>query len=83
MTSGQSSGQTPGAGSVCFVGVGPGDEGLLTLRAVERLARADVVVVDQPGRTTVAPVRAARTTSRARALRVIGWPSSPKPASST
>ncbi|MBK6872139.1 MAG: uroporphyrinogen-III synthase [Kineosporiaceae bacterium] len=53
MTSGQSSGQTPGAGSVCFVGVGPGDEGLLTLRAVERLARADVVVVDQPGRTAL------------------------------
>jgi uroporphyrinogen III methyltransferase / synthase len=32
---------------VSFVGAGPGDEGLLTLRAVERLARADVVVLDQ------------------------------------
>ena len=35
------------AGSVAFVGAGPGDEGLLTLRAVERLAEADVVVTDQ------------------------------------
>jgi uroporphyrinogen III methyltransferase / synthase len=34
-------------GSVAFVGAGPGDDGLLTLRAVERLAGADVVVVDQ------------------------------------
>jgi uroporphyrinogen III methyltransferase/synthase len=34
-------------GQVAFVGAGPGDEGLLTLRAVERLAAADVVVVDQ------------------------------------
>ncbi len=36
---------------VCFVGVGPGDEGLLTVRAVERLAAADVVVVDQLDRS--------------------------------
>jgi len=40
-------------GTVCFVGLGPGDEGLLTLRAVERLGEADVVVVDQAGRDAV------------------------------
>jgi uroporphyrinogen III methyltransferase/synthase len=36
-----------GSGSVSFVGAGPGDEGLLTVRAVERLGEADVVVLDQ------------------------------------
>ncbi len=34
-------------GSVAFVGTGPGDPGLLTLRAVEVIAGADVVVLDQ------------------------------------
>jgi uroporphyrinogen III methyltransferase/synthase len=34
-------------GDVSFVGAGPGDEGLLTLRAVERLAAADIVILDQ------------------------------------
>jgi uroporphyrinogen III methyltransferase / synthase len=34
-------------GSVAFVGTGPGDPGLLTVRAVELIAGADVVVLDQ------------------------------------
>ena len=34
-------------GSVAFVGAGPGDPELLTMRAVEALGRAQVVVVDQ------------------------------------
>ncbi len=34
-------------GSVAFVGTGPGDPGLLTVRAVEELASAEVVVLDR------------------------------------
>jgi uroporphyrinogen III methyltransferase / synthase len=37
-------------GRVAFVGAGPGDPGLLTVRAVEYLAEADVVVIDQVSR---------------------------------
>ncbi len=40
-------------GEVAFVGTGPGDEGLLTLRAVDRLRAADVVVTDHAGRESL------------------------------
>ena len=32
---------------VAFVGAGPGDAGLMTVRALEYLAEADAVVIDQ------------------------------------
>ena len=35
---------------VAFVGAGPGDPGLLTLRAADYLAEADVVIIDQVSR---------------------------------
>ncbi len=40
-------------GRVAFVGAGPGDTGLMTVRAVEYLAAADVVVIDQVAREDV------------------------------
>ncbi|MFJ2028379.1 uroporphyrinogen-III synthase [Streptosporangium sp. NPDC087985] len=46
MSSGSTTFERP-AGSVAFVGAGPGDEGLLTLRGAELLSRADVVVLNR------------------------------------
>ena len=40
-------------GRVAFVGAGPGDAGLMTVRALEYLAAADVVVIDQLSREDV------------------------------
>ena len=39
---------TKALGHVSFVGAGPGDESLLTVRAAELLALADVVIIEQP-----------------------------------
>ena len=38
----------PKPGTVTFIGGGPGDPGLLTVRATEALAAADVVVLSRP-----------------------------------
>jgi uroporphyrinogen III methyltransferase/synthase len=64
-----SSSASPGAaqpGWVALVGAGPGDEGLLTLRAAELLAQADLVVAS--------PDLAARLSGRVRADQEIADP---------
>jgi uroporphyrinogen III methyltransferase / synthase len=49
----------PTVGSVAFVGAGPGDPGLLTVRAAEVLSDADTVVIEDPQqRELLAPVPA-------------------------
>ncbi|MBZ5739287.1 uroporphyrinogen-III synthase [Nocardioides mangrovi] len=48
MTRGKTTEQSQPRGWVSFVGSGPGDPGLLTVRAVELLKRADVVVTELP-----------------------------------
>ena len=49
---------------VAFVGAGPGDAGLLTVRACEFLAAADAVVIDQVSREELRRRALPRRTSR-------------------
>src|SRR5574337_772127 len=53
-------------GKVCLVGAGPGDPGLLTVRGLERLRSADVIVYDH----LVNPAIVAEAVSRARKIYV-------------
>lgn len=46
---------------VCFLGAGPGDPGLLTLRAAERLRTCELVYAPQPFETTFAPLLSGKT----------------------
>ncbi|MBA3233459.1 MAG: bifunctional uroporphyrinogen-III C-methyltransferase/uroporphyrinogen-III synthase, partial [Propionibacteriales bacterium] len=41
------------AGSVSFVGTGPGDPGLLTIRAVELIRAAEIVIIESPDHVTL------------------------------
>ena len=58
-------------GHVTFLGAGPGDPGLLTLRAVEALAQADVLIADDEIRDVV--------TTHARAGAVVTGPTGDQP----
>ena len=52
------------AGSVCLAGAGPGDPGLIAIRAVEALKNADLVLYDylvNPALLEYAPAAAERT----------------------
>src|SRR5919107_4162411 len=56
------SGDAPRPGEVWLVGAGPGDPGLLTVRAAEALRRADLVLHDAlPGRAVLRLVRPGAT----------------------